>query len=89
MQVPQNQNLHSQSFNSKFIEFVWRFPISHTQLIFKIFKDGSILLEEGVVDDAGNYLFDYMTSGVLSTKNILYEELSTLKNDVVKYLNEP
>ena len=92
MQVPQNQNLHSQSFNSKFIEFVWRFPSTkeeHTQIIFKVFKDGKILLEEGVVDNEGEYKYEYMTSGILSTKNIFYEELSTLKDDVVKYLNEP
>jgi hypothetical protein len=27
MNVPQSQNLHSQSFNSEFVEFVWKFPI--------------------------------------------------------------
>ena len=27
MNVPQTQHLHSQSFNSEFVEFVWKFPI--------------------------------------------------------------
>jgi len=60
MNIPQIQNLHSQSFNSEFIEFVWRFSyesfkhINH-QLICKFNKDGSIFIEGGMIDVNGEY----------------------------------
>lgn len=93
MQVPQNQNLHSQSFNSKFIEFVWLFditPITKNQIIFKVFKNGDVFLQEDEVNLENEVVKDgYITSGILSTKNIPYEILYALKEQSVKYLNEP
>lgn len=92
MNIPHTQNLHNQSFNSKFVEFVWQFPISKeekNQIIFKVFKDNVVLLEEGIIDESGEYKDKhYFTSGTLTTKNISYSELSVLKEEVVKYLNE-
>jgi len=92
MKIPYTENLHSQSFNSTFIEFVWQFPISKeekNQIIFKVFKDNVVLLEEGIIDESGEYKDNkYLTSGTLTTKNISYSELSILKEEVVKYLNE-
>ena len=91
MNIPQSSYLHSQTFNLEFIEFVWQFPISQEekhQIVFKAYKDANILLEEGIIDTTGEYKHEYSTSGVLSTKNISFNELSMLKKDVVKYLNE-
>ena len=51
MNVPQIQNLHSQSFNSKFVEFVWEFPkgvaAGHWRFICQYRKDGSVYWELG------------------------------------------
>ena len=55
MQVPQNQCLSNQTFNSEFVEFVWQFPTKN-QIIFKVYKDGTILLEEGAIGDDGEYI---------------------------------
>jgi hypothetical protein len=85
MNVPQNQNLHSQSFNSEFLEFVWEFPTDNTQLIFNVSKDGSIILQESEkVGEA--YKQKYMTYGIITTKNLSYEALATLRDSVVEYL---
>jgi hypothetical protein len=62
--------------------------MTQNQIIFKIFKNGQTYLEEGTVDEDGEYKDGYKTSAILSTKNISQIELSTLKDDVVKYLNE-
>ena len=91
MNVPQSSCLHSQTFNAEFIEFVWQFPVSQeekNQIVYKIYKDANIFLEEGIIDTTGEYKREYSTSGVLSTKNISFNELSMLKKDVVKCLNE-
>ena len=60
MNIPQNQNLHSQSFNSEFVEFVWRFTdkchdVTH-QLICKFNKDGTLYIEGGNVNLSGEYI---------------------------------
>jgi hypothetical protein len=85
MKIPQNQNLHSQSFNSEFLEFVWEFPTDKTQLIFHVNKDGSIILQEN--EKVGEtYTQKYLTSGILATKNLSYEILAELRDSVVEYL---
>lgn len=91
MNVPHCRYLHSQSFNSKFIEFVWHFPTDtgRNQIIFKSYSDGSTYLEEGLIGNDGEYNDkSYATSGIISTKNITSEELQNLKKEVIKYLNE-
>ena len=91
MQVPQNQCLSNQTFNSKFVEFVWQFPTNEgelNQIIFNVAKDGTTLLEEGVIDRTGEYKGrEYLTSGIVSTKYIPMEQLFNLKAQVVNYLN--
>lgn len=90
MQVPQNQCLSNQTFNSKFVEFVWQFPTDEgelNQIIFNIAKDGTTLLEEGVIDRTGEYKGrEYLTSGIVSTKNIPMDQLVALKNEAVNFL---
>lgn len=81
MNIPQIQNLVSQTFNSNFIEFVWQFSSPTNQIIFKILKDGSILLMEGESE-----LSSYLTSGIISTKNISVKDLILLKDEVVSEL---
>lgn len=85
MNIPHNLNLHSQTFNAEFIEFVWQFP-QKNQVIFKVYKDKVILLKEGTINAAGDFIDSYMTSGIISTKNITMEELTQLKDEVVEYL---
>jgi hypothetical protein len=85
MNVPQIQHLHSQSFNSEFVEFVWEFPADNIQLIFNVNKDGNIILQES--EKVGEtYKQKYMTSGIITTKNLSYEDLATLRNSVIEYL---
>ena len=85
MNIPQSQNLHSQSFNSEYLEFVWEFPTDKTQIIFHVNKDGSILLQEN--QKAGEtYTQKYLTSGILTTKNLSYETLAELRDSVIEYL---
>jgi len=85
MNVPQIQNLHSQSFNSEFLEFVWEFPTEMTQIIFTVNKNGNTLLQEN--EKVGDtYIQKYLTSGILTTKNLSYEILAELKYAVIKYL---
>lgn len=92
MNVPHISNLHSQTFNAEFIEFVWQFPQltrkELNQVIFKAHKDGSILLKEGSITPAGDFTNDdgFMTSGIISTKNISMGELDDLKTQVIGYL---
>lgn len=87
MQVPQSLCLNSQTFNSKFVEFVWQFPTKN-QIIFKVYKDGTILLEEGKIGEDGEYVErEYTTSGILTTKNLSFDELTTLKGETVNFLN--
>ena len=87
MQVPQNQCLSNQTFNSEFVEFVWQFP-TNNQIIFKVYKDGTILLEEGMIGDDGEYTGrEYTTSGILTTKNISFEDLTKLKGEALSFLN--
>ena len=95
MNIPQSQNLHSQSFNSKFLEFVWRFDGSR-QRIFKINRDGSSYMEDGFVDENGDWLgytLQEMPNPTILNygkyDNIdLEPELSLFRDEVVKYLNE-
>lgn len=54
MRIPQSQNLHSQSFRSSLLEFVWIFQTK--QFIFQVRKDGSIYIEAGVIDKSGVYM---------------------------------
>lgn len=87
MNIPKSSNLHSQTFNSEFVEFVWQFP-QQNQVIFKAYKDRMILLKEGTINAAGDYTGEdgYTTSGVISTKNLSMEELVKLRDDVGEYL---
>jgi hypothetical protein len=78
--------------NSKFIEFVWLFDTKTTslknQIIFKVCKDGNIILKGGFVCiDTNEYTQKYITSGIISTSDIIQESLIILKNDVVKELS--
>ena len=56
--VPQYLYLHSQSYNSQFIEYVWRFPSKEDeddQVIFKVYKDNTFYLEYGKIGKSGDY----------------------------------
>ena len=88
MNIPYSLNLHSQTFNSNFIEFVWQFPQIKNQIVYKVYKDNTTLLEEGTVNEVGDYTHEdgYTTSGIISTKNIPAKELAQLKDEVVEYL---
>ena len=94
MNVPQTQNLHSQSFNSEFIEFVWHYIINDnekSQTIFKIFKDGSFYIERGNIDSSENYISGIYESELYSsiigwspTKETV--EFKRLIEEVVEFL---
>ncbi len=89
MNIPHKFNLHSQTLNSEFIEFVWQFTQSDgvNQIIFKVYDDGKSVLHEGLVDEYGEFGGQrYTTSGIISTKNITMEELTQLRDEVVEYL---
>lgn len=90
MNVPHNLNLHSQTFNAEFVEFVWQFPHikrGKNQVVYKINKDGTVILQEGVINESGDYFFDHYTfSYIFSTKYISSEELTQLRGEVVEYL---
>ena len=88
MNVPHNLNLHSQTFNAEFVEFVWQFPEIKNQVVYKVYKDNTTIIQEGTINDAGDYIggAGYTTSGIISTKNISAKELTQLKNEVVEYL---
>ena len=107
MKIPQNKCLHSQSFNSNFIEFVWRFPSPAVknfihQIICKMYKDGSVYIEYGIVDNDGIFLngepslskYDktskYLSSCVHHGIDMCFEdgELIGLLSDVIKFLNK-
>jgi hypothetical protein len=48
-------------------------------------KDGSIILQEN--EKIGEtYKQKYMTSGIITTKNLSYEDLAELRNSVIEYL---
>ena len=104
MNIPQNQFLHSQSFNSEFVEFVWRFPKKQSteqwQFICQFRKNGSVYFELGVDED---YFHVNAMHGDLPSYTkfneqsfvILFSEyfhdgkdLADLGESVVKYLNE-
>ena len=76
MNVPQSQNLHSQSFNSEFIEFVWRFDNIY-QVIFQVRKDGTLYLEAGQINEYNNYVDDnkVLKYDALSSFDILMTEM--------------
>jgi hypothetical protein len=61
MKIPQNQFLHSQSFNSDFVEFVWIFPKQEEteswQLICQFRKDGSAYCELGELGNDDDYFY--------------------------------
>jgi hypothetical protein len=63
MKIPQNQFLHSQSFNSEFVEFVWIFPkkesIEPCQFIFKFKIDGSVYFEVGQLGNDDSFYDDH------------------------------
>ena len=88
MNIPKSLNLHSQTFNSEFIEFVWQFPETKNQVVYKIYKDNTTLIQEGTINDEGDYInaSGYATSGIVSTRNISANELTKLKDETVEYL---
>lgn len=90
MNVPHSLNLHSQTFNSQFVEFVWQFPETKNQVVYKVYKDNTTLIQEGTINDDGDYTHEdgYTTSGIISTKNIPVNELVKLKDEVVEYLKQ-
>ena len=59
MKIPQNQFLHSQSFNSDFVEFVWIFPKQEAagpwQFICQFRKNKTVYFELGELGDDENY----------------------------------
>ena len=85
MKIPQNQNLHSQSFNSKSLEFLWNIPYDdrlHTRFLLRLDTDLSI----------------YMTSeweltnsnGLLWTNVVVFEKqckLDDLKQEILNPKN--
>jgi len=100
MNIPQTQHLHSQSFNSKFVEFVWKFPIDKVNaktkfpfdsklvtilLVCNIDKDGNVIVEPWLHDEFDNRDM-YVTNDVGINDFISNEELEQLKMDTIKYL---
>ena len=90
MNVPHSFNLHSQAFNAEFVEFVWQIPHikrGKNQVVYKIHKDGTVLLQEGTINESGDYFYDnYTFPYIFSTKYISAKELTKLKDEVVEYL---
>jgi len=86
MNIPQDYFLHGQTFNSEFVEFVWQFPQTKNQIIYKVYKNNTTLLKEGHTNEAGDIIDGYTVSGIISTKNITSKELVQLKDEVVEYL---
>jgi len=86
MTIPQSQYLHSQNFNSKFVEFVWRFP-ELFQVIFIAFEDGMIYHEYGVVDESGEYVNGHTeTSAAISNGHLTMDELQSLQKEAIEFL---
>jgi hypothetical protein len=59
MRIPQSQNLHSQSFLSDKLEFVWVFPDPKggiRQFILGVTKNEGCYMEVGNIDLVGNYV---------------------------------
>lgn len=59
MRIPQSRNLHSQSFRSDLLEFVWIFPNPNggiRQFILGVTQDNGCYMESGAIDSVGNYL---------------------------------
>lgn len=89
MNVPQIQHLHSQNFNSEYLEFVWNTPT--IQVNFIVTKNGETFLSEKDIsleelnDNTG---IGYRTSGIVTTKIVSFDELTKLKEETVKFLNE-
>lgn len=79
MKIPQNLYLHSQSFNSKFIEFVWQFPIENKptkQMVVKMNKDSTFYLEAGELLEDGEYI-----EGTVWSKQLLFGINDNVWND--------
>jgi len=57
MKIPTDQNLHSQSYRSDRVEFVWVFQekTGIRQFVFGVFDNGMCYIESGHVDSVGNY----------------------------------
>jgi len=90
MNIPQNQYLRSQSFNSKFAEFVWQFPEFDLdyQVIFIAFADdGLVYQEEGYVDALGEYTDAHLESSkIISNRHLTKSELESLRKAAVKFI---
>ena len=73
MNTPQDRYLSNQSFNSKFIEFVWQFPQDKDykyQVIFKVNTNSTIYLEHGEIDKAGDYKDDGLPTECIDNVDI-------------------
>lgn len=55
MIIPESFYVTSQTFNSEFLEFVWKFD-ENRQFLAQFRKDGSVYVEAGKIDDLGNYV---------------------------------
>jgi len=95
MNIPKSDFLSDQTFTINFIEFVWQFPVKEgirNQIIFRCRKEGKTYtyLEEGFIDTQGGYIEDksYATSGILTTKNLSFDELTKLSQEVKEYLEK-
>ena len=55
MRVPQEDHIHSQTFNSENLEFVWRFE--NKQIVLGVKLKG-IYIETGTIDSNGDYIGD-------------------------------
>jgi hypothetical protein len=91
MNIPKEQNLYSQNFNSESIEFVWMFLYEDkiNRIIFKVFEDGDTILNEQLVSNDADYGEEHDTMNViLETKNISKQELTRLKEEALTWLDD-
>ncbi len=102
MNVPQSQNLHSQSFNSEYLEFVWEFPVDklNEKTKFPTSFDSKLVTIRLVynINKTGNVIIEpwlhdvfdncemYVTDEIGINDFISNEELVTLKNQAMEYL---
>lgn len=90
MNVPQSQNLHSQSFHSNVIEFVWVFSDPKggiQQFIFGYTKNQGFYMETGKIDALGNYIETPNWAQGLGLHQLMDNDIWGLKETPTTYNN--
>jgi len=91
MNVPQIQHLHSQNFNSEFVEFVWQFPAREDlqeQVILQVYKNGTLYIEGGIINADGNYTSEHAESDYAVSEITVDWLKSTQFNSPINYIKK-